>query len=139
MRPRDPISVSKTKQITGLTLVEVVLVILLLSIASLTILGLFAEASKGWFVDEDLQVASQLAQERAEQILGTRRNNGYNAIAVGTTNDTLTAAFASYSRTVTVTTVTGAPCPNPSCKQVSISVSRAATSLANITFQLVDY
>ncbi len=123
----------------GFTLVEVVLVILVLSLASVLVLGQFSAASKAWWVDEDLQVATQLAQERAEIVLAGRRNGSYTSIAPGTVNDTLTGTFAVYTRTVAVTTLSASPCPVASCKQVVVTVGRGGTDLATVTFMLVDY
>lgn len=123
----------------GFTLIEAVVVILILSLAAVAVLGQFTQASKAWSIDEDLQVATQLVQERLEDILAQRRASGYAAIAVGTTNDTLTGSYTSYSRTVTVGSVSGAPCPAASCKQVVVSVSRSGTELASATLLLASY
>lgn len=127
------------KRARGLTLIEAVLVIVILSIASVAVLTQFSQAARAWFVDEDLQTASQLAQERAEGILATRRNGTFADVAVGVTNDTLTAPYAAFARTVTVTTYAGAPCPAVNCRQVVVGVSRGGTLLADITFLLAEY
>lgn len=123
----------------GFTLIEAVLVIVILSIASVAVLNQFSQAARAWFVDEDLQTATQLAQERAEGILATRRNGTYAGVAVGVANDTLTGTYATYARTVTVTAHAGAPCPAVNCKQVVVAVSRAGSPLAAVTFLLADY
>lgn len=123
----------------GFTLIEAVIVILILSIAAVAVLGQFTQASRAWSIDEDLQVATQLVQERMEEMLAARRNGGYASVAVGTINDTLTGGFAAYSRTVTVSSVSGAPCPAASCKQVVVSVSRSGTALASATLLLASY
>ena len=123
----------------GLTLVEVVLVILILSLASVLVMGQFSAASKAWWIDEDLQVATQLAQERAEGVLATRRIGSYGSVALGTVNDTLTGSYAAYTRTVNVTSLSGIPCPAASCKQVVVTVGRGGNTLAEATFMLVDY
>lgn len=127
------------KQHRGFTLIELVMVIVILSIASVAVLDQFTQASKAWFVDEDVQVASQLLQERAEEVLLARRNSGYASVALGTVNDTLTGSFASYTRTVIVSTLSGAPCPAANCKQVQINVGRAGTPLASATLMLASY
>lgn len=123
----------------GFTLIESVLVIVILSIASVAVLNQFSQASRAWFVDEDLQTATQLAQERAEGILATRRNGTYADVGVGVTTDTLTGAYAAYARTVTVTAHAASPCPAVNCKQVVVSVSRAGSPLADVTFLLAEY
>ena len=123
----------------GFTLIEAILVMLILSIAAVAVLSQFSQASRGWFVDEDLQIATQLVQERAEAILAARRNGGYASVALGTFNDTLTGDFAAYSRSVDVSSISGNPCPAATCKQVVVDVARAGTALASATFLLVDY
>lgn len=127
------------KQHRGFTLIELVMVIVILSIASVAVLDQFTQASKAWFVDEDVQIASQLVQERAEQVLLSRRISGYASVTLGTVNDTLTGSFASYTRTVIVSVLSGAPCPAASCKQVHISVARAGAPLASATLMLASY
>ena len=61
----------------GFTLLELVAVLLVVSIASVPLLGLFSGASLGLLSDEAIQTATQLAQERAETLLAVRRNRGY--------------------------------------------------------------
>ena len=127
------------KQPRGFTLIELVMVIVILSIASVAVLDQFTQATKAWFVDEDVQVASQLVQERAEQVLLNRRTSGYASVTLGTVNDTLTGSFASYTRTVIVSTLSSTPCPAASCKQVQITVARGGTPLASATLMLASY
>ena len=124
---------------SGFTLIEAILVILIISISAVAILGQFSSASRAWGVDEDLQIATQLVQERTEGVLAERRNAGYASIAIGTVNDTLTGSYAAYSRSVTVSSTSAAPCPAGTCKQVVVSVSRAGTPLASATLMLVSY
>ena len=123
----------------GFTLIESVLVIVILAFASVAVLTQFSQATRAWFVDEDLQTATQLAQERAEGILATRRNGTFADVAVGVTNDTLAGPYVAFARTVTVTAHAGAPCPAVNCKQVVVAVSRGGTPLAEVTLLLAEY
>ena len=123
----------------GFTLIEAVVVILILSIAAVAVLGQFTQASKAWSVDEDLQIATQLVQERMEEVLAQRRASGYAVVAVGTVNDTLSGSYAAYARTVAISSVSGAPCPAASCKQVVVTVSRGGSDLASATLLLASY
>lgn len=125
----------------GFTLIELVMVMLIIAIASVPLFGQFTQATASLLDDEKIQTATQLVQERAESILALRRSQGFAAVANGTTNDTLTGNYAAYSRTVVVTQSTGGTgCfASADCKEVVITVSRDATPRARITFLLVDY
>lgn len=125
----------------GFTLLELVMVITLVAVASIPILGQFSQASSILLTDEIIQTAAQLAQERAEGILADRRSNGYAAIPTGTTSDVLTGVYSSYSRTVSVTSPPGGSgcAVGATCKEVIISVDHSGRTRAEVTFILVDY
>lgn len=126
---------------SGFTLIELVLVILMLAIAAVPLFGLFTQASASLLSNERLQTAVQLAQERAEAILALRRSQDFAAIGTGSTTDALGATYSGYSRTVMVSQPpTGPGCPGgASCKEVVVTVADASTTLAEISFLLVDY
>jgi prepilin-type N-terminal cleavage/methylation domain-containing protein len=125
----------------GFTLLELVMVILVVALASVPVLGQFAQVSGSLLANEEIQTAAQLAQERAEGILADRRIQGYAAIATGTTIDALTGSYAAYGRTVTVTEPpSGSGCAvGATCKEVVISTSLGGTPRAELTFILVNY
>jgi len=125
----------------GFTLLELVMVITLIALASIPILGQFSRASSMLLTDEIIQTAAQLAQERAEGVLADRRNNGYAAVPTGTTSDVLSGAYSNYSRTATVTSPpVGSGCAvGATCKEVIITVDHSGRTRAEITFMLVDY
>ena len=131
----------KTARQRGFTLLELVMVIMLVALAAVPILGQFGQAASITLTDEVIQTAAQLAQERAEGILASRRANGYAGIATGTVNDVLGGAYGSYSRTVTVTSPpSGSGCASgASCKQVVVSVDHGGRTRAEVTLMLVDY
>ena len=58
----------------GFTLIEMVLVVIIMSIASVPLFGLFSQAASSLLVNEKTQTAVQLAQEHAEYLLAIRRN-----------------------------------------------------------------
>ncbi|MEZ5542582.1 MAG: type II secretion system protein [Pseudomonadota bacterium] len=126
---------------SGFTLLELIMVIVIVVLASVPILGQFTQVAGSTLSDAEIQTATQLAQERAEQILARRRDQGYSAVAVGTTNDVLTGNFSAYSRTVTVTEPpAGGGCPvGATCKGVAVRVNRGASNRAAIAFVLVNY
>jgi prepilin-type N-terminal cleavage/methylation domain-containing protein len=130
-----------TRRQQGFTLLELVMVIVLVALASIPILGQFSQASSILLTDEIIQTAAQLAQERAEDILADRRTAGYAAVPTGTVNDVLAGAYSSYSRTVTVTSPpTGSGCTTgATCKEVVVSVDHSGRTRAEITMMLVSY
>ena len=126
----------------GFSLLELVMVILIVTLASVPILGQFSQVSGSLLVNEEIQTAAQLTQERAEGILADRRVQGYAAIATGTTIDVLTGNYAAYGRTVTVSALasgTGGCATGATCKEVVISTDLAGTPRAELTFILVNY
>ncbi len=125
----------------GFTLIELVMVILVIAIASVPLFGQFSQSLAGLVEDEQYQTAVQLAQERAEGILALRRSQGFAAVATGTVNDTLSGNYGGYSRTVTVNQPpTGPGCfAAAQCKEVIITVASAGSNRARLTFLLVDY
>jgi len=125
----------------GFTLVELVLVIVVVALASVPILGQFSQASQSLLLDEAIQTAGQLAQERAEAVLAVRRNQGYAAIPTGTTSEVLTGNYAGYTRSVTVNDPpVGTGCAvGASCKEVLVSVTHGGSPRAGLTLMLVDY
>ena len=135
----------------GFTLLELVMVIMLVAIASIPILGQFSQAASSLVTDEIIQTAAQLAQERAEGLLADRRVAGYAAVPTGTVNDApsvtsiikkvLTGAYSSYNRTVTVTSPpAGGGCAGgATCKEVVVSVAHSGRTRAEINFVLVSY
>ncbi len=125
----------------GFSLIELVLVILVLAVAAMALATQFTQSVAGIGLDEELQTATRLAEERAEQILADRRGSGYAAVPLGTTTDTLVGPYAVYVRTVAVSAYAGAACPVPAsgCRQVDITVSRGAATRARLRFLVANY
>lgn len=131
----------------GFTLVEMVLVIIIISVASVPLFSLFSQASTSLLNNEAIQTAAQLAQERAEFVLSRKRELGFNGpvaeLAVDTVTETLTGNFSSFTRT-TVITQPPAPlfagCPGGApCKRVIVNVDAGGPTLAQVTFLLINY
>ncbi len=126
----------------GFTLIEIVLVIIILSVASVPLFGLFSQAGISVLNNEIIQKSTQLAQERAEHLMAIRRNQGYTAADISAGQvENLTGAFAGFIRTTTINNpYTGTDCPaGANCKQVDVSVVESGQKHADITFVLVDY
>lgn len=125
----------------GFTLLELVMVIMIVALASVPILGQFMQVTRSSLVDEEIQTAAQLAQERVEGVLAERRNLGYAAIPTGTTVDVLAGNYAAYGRSLTVNEPpAGSGCAaGATCKEVIVSVTRGASTRAEVTLVMVDY
>lgn len=124
----------------GFTLIELVMVIVILSIASLAIGGQFMQSAQSWVLDEEVQTASQLAQARAEQILADRRLTDYAAVPVGTVTETLTGNYNGYARTTVTTAYAGTACPAADCRQVVITVTNTGGEVrAETTLMVANY
>lgn len=126
----------------GFSLIELVVVIVLLGIAAVALLQQFSQAAASLGRNEQIQTATQLAQEGAEDVLALRRQAGYAdpGLDPGSATENLAGLFAGYSRTITITEPASGGCPALAlCKDVQVSVNRGATTLAQIDLLLVDY
>ena len=125
----------------GFTLLELIMVIVIMSLAAVPILGQFTQASSSLLLDEQIQTAAQLAQERAETVLAKRRILGYAAISTGTSVDIPGANYSAYTRTLSVTEPpVGSGCAaGATCKEVIVRVVRDASTRAEVTLLLVSY
>ncbi len=131
-----------TRRQAGFSLIELVVVIVLLGIAAVALLQQFSQAAGSLARNEQIQTAAQLAQEGAEDILALRREAGYAdpGLDPGIATDNLAGLFAGYSRTITITEPAGSGCPALAlCKDVQVSITRGAATLAQIDLLLVDY
>ncbi|WP_172844226.1 type II secretion system protein [Thiohalobacter thiocyanaticus] len=125
---------------TGFSLIELVMVIVILALASLAIGTQFMQSAQSWMLDERIQTASQLAQARAEQLLADRRLNNYSAVPAGTTSETLAGNYTGYTRTTVVSAYAGAACPVADCRQVVITVTDADAQVrAETTLMVANY
>ena len=129
----------------GFTLIELVLVIIIISVAAVPILGMFGQVASSLGTNEELQTGTQLAQEKAEELLALRRINGYsdaNLALGGPTTETLTGSFTGYSRITTISVHPGGSggCPaTASCKQIQIQIQKGGDTLSTLYTMLADY
>jgi len=143
MSCRRTTSATRSYRQHGFTLIELIVVLVILSIASVPLFGLYTQASISLLDNEAIQTASQLAQERAELVLSLKRSQGFATLATGTTNETLAGSFSGFTRSTIISQPATAPagCPGGStvCKQVVVSVSQGGTMRSQLSFLLVDY
>ncbi|GMQ88797.1 MAG: hypothetical protein BMS9Abin09_0235 [Gammaproteobacteria bacterium] len=129
----------------GFTLIEMVLVIIIIAVASVPLFSQFSQASFSLLNNENIQTATQLAQERAERILSLHRGQGFNAvpdIVPGNVTENMSGNFTGFTRTTDITQPATHPAgcpPEALCNQVVISVHREGVALAQISLLLVKY
>lgn len=128
----------------GFSLIELIIVIVVVSIAAVSMLALFGGAARSLNINEDTQTAAQLGQECSEHILAARRNP---QIGYGGIDDTICNALpdplAGFTRTVTVTDlITSPPCTvitAGTCRNVVVSIATPTTSPTVFTLMIVNY
>ncbi len=123
----------------GFSLIELVIVIVVFSIAAIPLLGGFASVAQWLDTEQEVPIAAQLSQECAEHLMLQRRINGYASITSSSCN--VLSDFNGYTRSLSITApYTGSPCPSgASCKLVAISIIKGADTIDTDTFMLVDY
>lgn len=127
----------------GLTLIELVIVIVLLSITSAAIIqlngGLFQSSSN----IRDIQSDTQLLQACAEQVLATRRGSGFNDTPDYDTACEALAVANKANNNFDITTTpnySGNSCPvNEVCQLVEIKVNSTVGTAGPVTLQLMKY
>ena len=133
---------SHTDRQAGFTLIELIAVIIIISIAAVPLFSLFSQAGFSLLADEKIQTATQLAQERAEHLMAVRRNRGYADPEVSAPLiENLAGNYTGYTRTTSLTDpFIGPACPGgAACKQLAVRVDESGQPRAEITFILVNY
>ena len=128
----------------GFSMIELIMVIVIVAIAAVGIGAGFAHMSRSLALNEDLQRASQVAQECAEHILSLARppRGHYAAVPVGAGSALCNGmAAAGFNRTVNVSAMAAAAplcAAGWNCKRVQISVSKAGAAV-EVNFMIVQY
>jgi prepilin-type N-terminal cleavage/methylation domain-containing protein len=128
----------------GFTLIELIMVIVIVAIAAVAIGAAFAHVSRSLALNEDLQRASQVAQECAEHILSLARppRGHYAAVPVAAGSALCNGmAAAGFNRTVNVSAMAAAAplcAAGWNCKRVQISVIKGDAAV-EVNFMLVQY
>jgi prepilin-type N-terminal cleavage/methylation domain-containing protein len=135
----------------GFTLLEMIIVLVLMGIASAAVVGMVAQVGSGQTENSELKVGAQLLQECGEWIIANHRRdeNFYpNVLVPGTSANCFSGpgAYGGFNAaTVTVTDISSiSPCTDltPSgaeCKNVAISVSNGSVTLNTLNLTVVRY
>jgi prepilin-type N-terminal cleavage/methylation domain-containing protein len=128
MKPRQSVA-----RPSGVTLLEMVLVMVILGLAFTALSGLFATAVRTLPVNDQLQSAGQLAQGCADRILSARRTPDFVFTTPVGTLVTSHCAFTSTAFTLTLSEAAGplaaSLCPSGlSCRHLTVSVTPVAGS-----------
>ena len=127
------------KPVNGFTLIELVLVIVMLSIASVGLVALFGQLTSSLAVNNDTQTAAQQAQECAEYLLSVRRRAGYNLGGIADCS-ALPALNGFGPPAVSVANpYTGPACPgSANCKLLTIKALYGSAG-STVTLLLTEY
>ena len=81
------LSIVKSGIQKGFSLIELLFIVILLSISSVSLVSMFGQLGSNLGLNHDINASAQMAQECAEYLLVQRRENGYAAVAVGAVED----------------------------------------------------
>lgn len=121
---------------SGFTLIEVVVAIVLLAVASTAIISLNGQLFQQSAYMRSLQQATQVQQACVELVLAQRKSAGYAAtLDCSTLNNLISGITLSVANAASVQY-----CPTGlTCKQVEVSVSAPGISIKPATLLLVNY
>lgn len=132
------------RRVRGFSLIELIVVIVVVSIAAVVLLQLFTGVAESLASNEDIQTATQLAQECSEHVMAVRRDpaRGFAAVTDAVC-DVLPAPLPGFTRAVAVTDLTASPpctvTTAGTCKQVVVSIAKGAATPAAVTLMVVNY
>jgi len=121
----------------GVSLIEIVIIIIVLGVVATPFSDGFISVSKSFSVDIEVLQSNAYAQSCAEHILYLRRAGGYAGL-VNTDCDDLPNP-AGLVKTVTIASASGdAACASGDCKSIEIVVTSGGQTRANISFLLMN-
>jgi len=121
------------KNQSGQTLIELILVILFLSVAILSAMAMMSNSLTGGVKTELLSKATDLANEKMEQVLTGKNSKGYDSISNNNYADEQDVnGLSGFSSSVLVTTY-------DTYKEVEITVNHPETNSVTLTAFLTNY
>ena len=135
------------KTARGFSLIELIMIIVALGIASAFLAPTFTQLPRSLAVNEGAQTSSQLAQQCSERVLALRRSTvagfGFGSIVIGSDPCAGLPTLTGYAVTGNVVDWSNvAPCPSAaanSCKRVTVTVNRNAVTVAVNEIMLVNF
>jgi len=128
---------------SGVTLLELVLVIVTVGILTAPIAAGFKTLGQGFGLNRELQMASSYAQECAEHVLQLARNGSVASITPTICEDDLPAIpalqeFSTITRSMTMPDLTGGACPaGETCLDVTVTAMANGNTRSEIRLLLV--
>lgn len=128
----------------GFTLLEMIIIVVILGIASATVVTLVAQVGAHTTDNSDLQVGTQLLQECGEWIVAQHRrdSNFFGTSLVNSGNCYGLTSYGGFSTPAVVVSdyTGGAGCPTGiSCKKVEVTVSKGGVGLNTLYLMLSDW
>lgn len=127
---------------SGVTLVELVIVIVVVGILIVPLASGFSTTVRSLSINNELQTSVTYAQECAEHILYMRRDPAQGFASIVTPLCTTLPTSGSLNRSVTVSNiVAGAglcPATAAACKSVAITVTQGLMTRANVNMYFVN-
>ncbi len=126
----------------GFTLIESIIALVLLGIASISIISLQTTIFNGQSDNKVLEVGTQLMQECAEQVLAMRRNLSYTSVTTSACNGLgnyggfgapILTLINDSGSSVTACTNASATCT------ATITINKGGPNLTPVVLQLVNY
>lgn len=118
---------------TGYTLIELLLVIVFLGIALVAIMDMMSSSMLSSVKSQILITATNLANEKMEQIIADKNNKGYNFIVASNYSDEINAnGQQGYNRYVTITDYS-------TYKEVQVRITHANIEDLILTTLIANY
>ena len=128
----------------GFTLIEIIVTLVVLSIAAVGVLSVFTVGIKGSADPLLVNQAVQLAQEKMDEAIALKKSGGYNAVVtINPGVPAFPAPFNFFSWTQTVTCVAADLVTPAACtagyKTVTVTVTHAAIGNVNLDGLVTNY
>lgn len=129
----------------GFTLIEMIMVMMVLSIAAVSVLEAFAGNGRGLLLADNNHVAQSLAQQCADYVARAKQDGAISYVSIDTTVCNVLPPVSGFAVNVSpdpTESPTLAACPNTtldSCKDTTITVTKGAATLATVRILFVNY
>jgi prepilin-type N-terminal cleavage/methylation domain-containing protein len=128
-----------SKHIRGFTLIEMVISMVIISIAAVALLNAMMNSGRALRLTDRVQVGANLVNECAEYIVSSRRNGTKTYAQINSTIcDFL--PLSGFTRTVTLAALATSACPTgAACQSVTVSAYEAGALASQGVFMITNY